>query len=108
MVTQAPYIVDKLQTYIVSQENELLTILGIDNTGSAAKKAQMVVDEVNANNDVINDYGASIEDELRRWLDRANKVLGRNITIEATSKPVDTTHDYEDASIVESKESDGQ
>ena len=104
MVTQAPYIVDKLQTYIVSQENELLTILGIDNTGSAAKKAQMVVDEVNANNDVINDYGASIEDELRRWLDRANKVLGRNITIEATSKPVDSTHDYEDVSIVESKE----
>lgn len=106
MVTQAPYIVDKLQTYIVSQENELLTILGIDNTGSAAKKAQMVVDEVNANNDVINDYGASIEDELRRWLDRANKVLGRNITIEATSKPVDSTHDYEDVSIVESKEGD--
>ena len=106
MVTQSPYIVDKLQTYIVSQENELLTILGIDNTGSAAKKAQMVVDEVNANNDVINDYGASIEDELRRWLDRANKVLGRNITIEATSKPVDTTHDYEDVSIVESKEGD--
>ena len=107
MVTQAPYIVDKLQTYIVSQENELLTILGIDNTGgSAAKKAQMVVDEVNANNDVINDYGASIEDELRRWLDRANKVLGRNITIEATSKPVDSMHDYEDVSIVESKEGD--
>ena len=106
MITQAHYIVDKLQTYIVSQENELLTILGIDNTGSAAKKAQMVVDEVNANNDVINDYGASIEDELRRWLDRANKVLGRNITIEATSKPVDSTHDYEDVSIVESKEGD--
>lgn len=106
MVTSSPYIVDKLQSYIVSQENELLTILGIDNSGSNAKKAQMLVDEVNANNDVINDYGKSIEDELRGWLNRANKVLGRNITIEATSKPVDSTHDYEDVSIVESKEGD--
>ena len=104
LITQVPYLVDKLQSYIVSQENELLTILGIDNSGSAAKKAQMLVDEVNANNDVINDYARSIEDEMRAWLARANKVLNRNITIEPKSKPVDTTKDYEDSSIVKSKE----
>ena len=108
LVTSAPYIVDKLQAYIVSQENELLTILGIDNSGSAAKKAQMLVDEVNANNDVINDYGRSIEDEIRGWLERANKVLNKNISIEAKSKPVDTTKDYEDKSIQDDKERDGQ
>lgn len=104
LITQVPFLIDKLQAYIVSMENELLTILGVDNSGVQAKKAQMLVDEVNANNDVINDYGNSIIDELTKWLNRANKVLGRNITIKAKSKPVDTTKDYEDASITIDKE----
>ena len=104
LITQVPFLVDKLQAYIVSMENELLTILGIDNSGTQAKKAQMLVDEVNANNDVINDYGNSIIDELTKWLNRANKVLNRNISIEAKSKPVDSTSDYEAGNIIESKE----
>ena len=104
LITQVPFLIDKLQAYIVSMENELLTILGVDNSGVQAKKAQMLVDEVNANNDVINDYGNSIIDELTKWLDRANTVLNRTITIEAKSKPVDTTKDYEDASITVDKE----
>lgn len=104
LTTNAPYIVDKLKTYLVSLENELLTVLGIDNSGAEAKKAQLTVDEVNASNDIINDYGLAIEDELKAWLNRANAVLGRNISIEAKTKPVDSTHDYEDVTITESKE----
>ena len=102
--TTAPYLIDKLKAYQVSLENELLTILGIDNSGVQAKKAQMLVDEVNANNDAINDFGTCIIDELKSWLERANKVLNRNISIEAKSKPVDTTKDFEDASITEQKQ----
>ncbi len=102
--TTAPYLIDKLKSYQVSLENELLTILGIDNSGTQAKKAQMLVDEVNANNDAINDFGNCILDELKSWLERANKVLNRNISIEAKSKPVDTTKDFEDASITEQKQ----
>ena len=104
LLLNAPYLIDKLKAYQVSLENELLTILGIDNSGTQAKKAQMLVDEVNANNDIINDFGASIEDELRQYLERANKVLNRNISIEAKSKPVDATKDFEDASVVKAKE----
>ena len=104
LATTAPYLIDKLKSYQVSLENELLTILGIDNSGTQAKKAQMLVDEVNANNDAINDFGNSIIDELKSWLERANKVLNRNISIEAKSKPVDTTKDFEDASITEQKQ----
>lgn len=104
LLLNAPYLIDKLKAYQVSLENELLTILGIDNSGTQAKKAQMLVDEVNANNDIINDFGASIEDELKQYLERANKVLNRNISIEAKSKPVDTTKDFEDASITKTKE----
>ena len=104
LATTAPYLIDKLKAYQVSLENELLTILGIDNIGVQAKKAQMLVDEVNANNDAINDFGNSIIDELKSWLERANKVLNRNISIEAKSKPVDTTKDFEDASITAQKD----
>lgn len=104
LLLNAPYLIDKLKAYQVSLENELLTILGIDNSGTQAKKAQMLVDEVNANNDIINDFGASIEDELKQYLERANKVLNRNISIEAKSKPVDATKDFEDASVIKSKE----
>ena len=102
--TTAPYLIDKLKSYQVSLENELLTVLGIDNSGVQAKKAQMLVDEVNANNDAINDFGNCIIDELKSWLERANKVLNRNISIEAKTKPVDTTKDFEDASITEQKQ----
>lgn len=104
LATNAPYIVDKLKTYLVSLENELLTVLGIDNSGAQAKQAQLTVDEVNASNDIINDYGLAIEDEIKAWLERANAVLGRNISIEAKTKPVDSTHDYEDVTITQSKE----
>lgn len=104
LATNAPYIVDKLKAYLVSLENELLTVLGIDNSGAQAKQAQLTVDEVNASNDIINDYGLAIEDEIKAWLERANAVLGRNISIEAKIKPVDSTHDYEDVTITESKE----
>lgn len=108
LITNAPYIVDKLKSYQVSLENELLTVLGVDNSGIQAKKAQMLVDEVNANNDAINDYGAAIEDEIKMWLERANKVLNRNISIEAKSKPVDSTKDFEDSSITETKETSNE
>ena len=104
LATTAPYLIDKLKSYQVSLENELLTTLGIDNSGVQAKKAQMLVDEVNANNDAINDFGNCIIDELKSWLERANKVLNRNISVEAKSKPVDTTKDFEDASITEQKQ----
>lgn len=104
LVTNTPYLVDKLKQHQVALENELLTVLGIDNSGVAQKKAQMLVDEVNSNNDIINDYGRAIEDEIKAWIDRANKVLGRNISIEPKSKPVDTTSDYEDVSITKTKE----
>lgn len=104
LATTAPYLIDKLKSYQVSLENELLTTLGIDNSGVQAKKAQMLVDEVNANNDAINDFGNCIIDELKSWLERANKVLNRNISIEAKTKPVDATKDFEDASITEQKQ----
>lgn len=102
--TNAPYIIDKLKQYQVALENEVLTYLGVDNSGVQQKKAQMVVDEVNSNNDMINEYGQAIEDEINRGFEQFNRMTGKNISVKSKSVAIDTTQDYEDASIIETKE----
>ena len=93
LVTQTPYIVDKLNDYKRSLEQELMTFLGVDNNGSnSLEQTHVSVDAVNANNDVINDYGNAIESEINKWLADVNRVFGRNISIKAVSKPVNTVH----------------
>lgn len=93
LVTQTPYIIDKLNDYKRSLEQELMTFLGVDNNGSKSlEQTHVSVDAVNANNDVINDYGNAIESEINKWLADINRVFGRNISIKAVSKPVNTVH----------------
>lgn len=86
LATQTPYIIDKLQDYREQLECELLTVLGIDN--NRLNKTHIAMDAINANNDVINDYGQAIENTIKTWIDKINAVFGKNISIEATSKPV--------------------
>ena len=94
LATQTPYVIDKLNDYKRSMEQELRTFLGVDNNGSnSLEQTHVSVDAVNANNDVINDYGNAIESEINKWLADVNRVFGRHITIEAVSKPVDTVHE---------------
>ena len=94
LATQTPYIIDKLNDYKRSMEQELRTFLGVDNNGSnSLEQTHISVDAVNANNDVINDYGNAIESEINKWLADINRVFNRHITIEAVSKPVDTVHE---------------
>ncbi len=88
--TGIPFIVDKLQDYKVSLENELLTYLGIDNIG-AEKKERLIVDEANANNDLIEDYKNSILDNLKEFCEEINRVLGFNISIKKEEKKEEVT-----------------
>lgn len=88
VITQTPYIIDKLAQYKNSLENELLSFLGIDNAGSNEKKERLIVDEVNAANDMINAYGNSIEEEINKWLGQIKSVLARDITIKPRNAPV--------------------
>lgn len=88
VITQTPYIIDKLAQYKNSLENELLSFLGIDNAGSNEKKERLIVDEVNAANDMINAYGGSIEEEINKWLGQIKSVLARDITIKPRNAPV--------------------
>lgn len=50
----APFVADKVQTYKREIWNECMTFLGINNNPNDQKKERMIVDEINANNDLIN------------------------------------------------------
>ena len=84
-----------------------MTFLGVDNNGNSnLEKTHIASDAVNANNDLINDYSEAIESEINKWLKDVNRVFGRNISIEAVSKPVNTIH--EDTKEVEDDENTGR
>lgn len=66
-------------------ESRLYTILGIDNKGYD-KKERLVVDEVNANNMVIQMADNVNLKEIRLGLSRVNKTFGTNITVDVDNK----------------------
>lgn len=93
LVTNTPYVIDKLTDFKRTLEQELMTFLGVDNNGDhLLEQTHVSVDAVNANNDVINDYNYAIESEIKKWLDEVNRVFGRHIAIETVSAPVNTVH----------------
>lgn len=90
------YIIDKLYTYKQGIENELLTYLGIDNVGGIEKKEHLMVDEVNANNDIINDSSDCFLNPIQEFCEQVTKVLGFPLSVEATSSPVVAESNTED------------
>ena len=81
------YIIDKLYDYKVALENELLTILGIDNAG-IEKRERKIVDEVNANNAIINDGNDTFMTELKEFEKQVNEILGYPLKITSKELPV--------------------
>lgn len=90
VATAAPYIIDKLHEYKVGLENELKTYFGVDNQGAVEKREQLNLDETNANNEEINDSANNFLDCLNEWCDSIREALGKDISVEGTSKPVDS------------------
>ena len=101
LATQTPYIIDKLVEHKRGLEQELMTYMGVDNNGSASlEQTHVSVDAVNANNDIINDYGNAIEGEINKWLAQIERVLNRKLTIKCKSKPVNSVKEE----VVENEE----
>lgn len=88
LITGQQYIIDKLYAYKQAVENELLTYLGIDNLGTMQKKEHFVVDEVNSNNDLINDFSDSFIDSMKSFCERVRTFLGFEMNVEAVASPV--------------------
>ena len=77
----APYIVDKLEQDRQKIENDILTILGVNNVGIGEKKEHLIVDEVNANNEDIEQSSYSYKNEIEEFFDRVYKVLGYKVSV---------------------------
>ena len=90
--TGAPYIIDKLCEYRHGLENELKTLMGIDNQGGYLNREQQNLDTTNSNNDVINMNKMGYVNEINAWCDRC-RALGRDFRVKPSTKPVTATHD---------------
>ena len=62
-------------------EGQLLEILGIDSNADTDKRERLLVDEVNANNERISANFVKRLHQRELWCERANKVLGTNISV---------------------------
>lgn len=96
-----PYIIDKLVNYKRSLENELKTILGIDNKGDE-KIEQLQLSEVNANNCEINSYLLDYLNNMQEFFDRINEAFNTNISVELSQGLI-----YADGEYHENEEKPG-
>lgn len=98
------YIVDKIQNQIDGRVNEVLTMLGVNNVGIDEKKEHLIVDEVNANNEDIEQQSSSYKLMLEEFFDRVNKIFNYKVDVidlnekfKEVEDSVDEREDEEDA-----------
>lgn len=77
----APYVVDKFEQDRQKIENDILTMLGVNNVGISEKKEHLIVDEVNANNEDIELQSISFRSEIEEFFDRVYKVFGYKVDV---------------------------
>lgn len=99
LASGAPYIVDKIQNEIDAIDNVILTMLGVNNVGVAEKKEHLIVDEVNANNEDIEQQSISFKSEIEDGFDRVSSTLGFKVHV------IDMNEEFkEDEDEVDEKE----
>ena len=77
----AQYILDKLQNQLDGRVNEILTMIGVNNIGIGEKKEHLIVDEVNANNEDIEQQSYSYTSELEDCFERVSKILAHKVQV---------------------------
>ena len=77
----APYISDKLTQEKEAIFNEILTMIGVNNIGTIQKKEHLIVDEVNANNEDIEQSDNQYKNEIDEGFKRVKKVLGYKVSV---------------------------
>lgn len=87
--TAPQYIIDKLHAYRIQLENELLSYLGIDNSGNSEKATTMLLDEINANNELINNSQEQFKVNIDKFIAKLKEVLGITISAEIRAKPAE-------------------
>lgn len=77
----APFVADKVQQYKRDIWNECMTFLGINNNPNDQKKERMIVDELNANNDLVNINAQAMLLTRQEACNAINKKYGLDIKI---------------------------
>ena len=79
--TQAPYLIDKLETHKHNIWNDALTYLGINNANTD-KKERLITNEVDSNNELINYYLNCFYKTRKKACDEINEKYGLDIELE--------------------------
>lgn len=103
-VTQTPYIIDKLNALKIQYINDALTYLGIDNSGTNYKATTQLLDEVNANNEIINQAQKGFLGSVSEIFDRVDKVFGIKISVALNVNKAEETAESRNRSIAENRE----
>lgn len=98
LLSNAPYIIDKLYNYRMCIENEIREFLGLDNIGVGEKKEHLISDEVESNNQVVETSKDALIDCLKEFTRRIKEVLGMNIDVEINQPEEPIKEDEEDDS----------
>lgn len=102
IISNAPYIVDKFEQDRQKVENDILTMLGVNNVGIGEKKEHLIVDEVNANNEDVEQQSYSFKSEVEDFFDRVNAAFGYNVRV------VDLNEMFKDAEDETDEKEDGE
>ena len=90
----APYIIDKLSAYYTKVENQYLDELGIDNAKPLQPgQDRQLLDEVNANNNVIGIFKRSHFDTMNEGFKEAEAVFGFTIKAVPVGGSVNSIHE---------------
>ncbi len=82
--TDAPYVVDKLDTHKMNLWNEALTYIGINNANTD-KKERLITDEVNANEQLIKMSANTMLITRQKAAIEINKMFGLNVSVSLKS-----------------------
>ena len=103
----ATYIVDKLEQDRQKVENDILTMLGVNNVGIGEKKEHLIVDEVNANNEDIEQQSVSFKNEIEQAFERVEQCFGYKVHIIDLNDTIEPEEDdSQDPEEVEDEEND--
>ena len=99
VATEAPFIIDKLANYRKDLENDLKTVLGVNNPG-VNKIEQLQLSEVQANDAEVNSHDTDYTYQLEQFCERIKETLGYDISVETVREPVEEVQEereYEEA-----------
>lgn len=92
--TDAPYIVDKLDTHKMNLWNEALTFMGINNTNTE-KKERLITNEVDANEQLVKMSANVMLKTRQQAADLINKMFDLNVTVNIKEyEPITEDLDY--------------